>query len=207
MITFPNPRQSTPEGLVAVGGQMESATLLAAYQAGIFPWPQDGMPLLWFSPDPRGVIDFNDFHMPRSLEKFAKRMQGRWRFTQNTAFAEVMDECQKQARPGQGGTWIIPSMLPAYQALHEEGHALSVECWEDGELVGGIYGVDLGNYFSGESMFFKKPNASKLSLIHLIDILGRKGLKWMDVQMVTPVVQSLGGKYISREDFLRRIGI
>jgi len=202
---FPDPRQSTSEGLVAVGGRLSPDMLLAAYRKGIFPWPQDDMPMLWFSPDPRGVIDFSEVHIPRSLEKFRRKVSDSWTFTVNKSFRAVMDECGKQKRPGQAGTWIIPSMPPAYQRLHAQGYALSVECWENDELIGGIYGVDLGYYFSGESMFFKRTNASKLSLLYLMDHLKTRGLTWMDVQMVTPVIESLGGKYISREQFLHRI--
>lgn len=129
---FPDPRQSTPEGLVAVGGRLDPATLLAAYRKGIFPWPQDGMPMLWFSPDPRGVIDFDELRLPRSLEKFTRKVMGLWRFSVNESFTGVMRACQEQARPGQSGTWIIPTMPPAYERLHAQGHALSVECWGRG---------------------------------------------------------------------------
>lgn len=193
------------EGLISVGGRMDAATLKMAYARGIFPWPQEGLPLLWFSPDPRGVLDFNELHIPKSLAKSRRRYEGQWRFTMNQAFAQVMSECRVQKRPGQDGTWILPAMIPAYTRLFSEGHALSAECWEGEELIGGIYGVLSKDYFSGESMFHKRSEASKLSLLFLIEHLKQRGFTWMDVQMVTPVLESLGGKYISRTEFYRRL--
>lgn len=204
-IVFPNPRRATPEGLVAYGGSIEPTTLRAAYRKGIFPWPQEGAPLLWFSPDPRGVLDFDEFHVPRSLAKFAKR--SKWMFTINEAFREVMLACQRQSRPGQAGTWIVPEMVPAYEKLHEAGEALSLECWEDGVLIGGIYGVLLDGLFSGESMFFIRSNASKMCLWRVVEHLKTLGHTWMDIQMVTDVTAQMGGKYIAREEFLQRRGL
>lgn len=207
MIDFPDPRDSSPEGLVAVGGRLDAETLKAAYARGIFPWPQPGYPMIWFSPDPRGILDFADLHIPRSLERTRRRRDGEWRLTVNAAFEQVMRECQAKTRPGQDGTWIVPEMLPSYRELHQQGQALSVECWQGDELIGGIYGVLSEHYFSGESMFYHQADASKLAFLHLIEELQRRGLTWMDVQMVTPVVERLGGRYIAREDFLKRIGI
>ncbi len=204
-IVFPNPRRATPEGLVAYGGSIEPATLRAAYREGIFPWPQEGAPMLWFCPDPRGVLDFDDFHVPRSLVKFAKR--SKWMFTINQAFREVMLACQSQSRPGQAGTWIVPEMVPAYEKLHQAGEALSLECWEDGVLIGGIYGVLLDGLFSGESMFFSRSNASKMCLWKVVEHLKTLGHTWMDIQMVTDVTAQMGGKYIAREEFLQRRGL
>ncbi len=204
---FPNPRESSPEGLVAVGGPMNAAMLKAAYAKGIFPWPQEGMPWLWFSPDPRGVLDFADLHIPRSLAKARRRVEDSWEFRLNGDFAAVMTECQLKPRPGQDGTWIMPEMIPAYGALFDEGRALSVEARLDGQLVGGIYGVLSERYFSAESMFFHVSDASKLCLWFLLEELQRRGHTWADMQMVTSVVESLGGKYIEREEFLKRIGV
>lgn len=206
-VEFPDPRESSPEGLVAVGGTMDAATLWQAYNLGIFPWPQEDLPWLWFSPDPRGVLDFSELHIPRSLARRQRQVLGKWTFTVNQAFDRVMVECQKKPRPGQPGTWIMPEMIPAYQALFQEGRALSVECWERTQLVGGIYGVLTPKYFSGESMFHHQTDASKLCLLYLIQDLKRRGLTWIDMQMVTPVVENLGGKYISREEFLGRIDV
>jgi leucyl/phenylalanyl-tRNA---protein transferase len=206
-----NPRMSTPEGLVAVGGNLEPESLLEAYRLGIFPWPQPGLPMLWFSPDPRGVMDFSDLHIPRSLKKWERQHQN-WRTTINQAFSEVISQCRLQIRPGQDGTWILPEMESAYMELFKQGKILCLEVWDESELVGGIYGVLIHNskgqlHFSGESMFHKRTNASKLALIKVIEHLKGLGLTWIDIQMVTEVTQALGGKYISREEFLERIGV
>lgn len=203
---FPDPRTATEEGLVAVGGPLSVEVLREAYGLGIFPWPQEGYPMLWFSPDPRGVIDFSDLHVPRSLAKFQKQ-HSHFRFSVNEAFDAVIAGCRDQERPGQSGTWILPPMVMAYRRLFAEGHVLSVECWEQDELLGGIYGVLSDEYFSAESMFHRRNNVSKLCLLQLVEELKTRGFTWMDVQMVTPVVESLGGKYISREEFLKRIGV
>lgn len=213
---FPNPRKSTPEGLVAVGGNLEIETLREAYRKGIFPWPQPEMPLLWFSPDPRGILDFVDFHIPKSLAKFARK-QTHWQFTFNRAFTQVIEACRTQARKGpdgqmQAGTWILPEMALAYERLFQEGQILTCECWEGDELIGGIYGVLTMTaagflLFSGESMFHHKSNASKMVLWKLVEHLQSQGHKWMDIQMVTEVTGMFGGKYIPREEFLNRIGV
>lgn len=195
------------EGLVSIGGRMNAESLKSAYDKGIFPWPQDDLPLLWFSPDPRGVLDFKDLHIPKSLKKKLRQVEGRWRWSVNQAFEKVMRECQKQARPDQDGTWILPSMIPAYQKLFSEGHAMSVECWEGEILIGGIYGVLSEKYFSGESMFHHRSDASKTALLFMIEHLKTLGFAWMDIQMVTSVTEGLGGKYISRKEFCSRIGV
>lgn len=203
---FPNPRHSTPEGLVAIGGKLNQKTLLEAYRQGIFPWPhEEASQMLWFCPDPRGILDFADFHVPSSLRKFAKKCN--WQFTMNQAFAEVMRGCQKQVRPGQAGTWILPEMVPVYESLQRSGFAMSLECWEGDQLVGGIYGVLIDGFFSGESMFHVKSQASKMCLWKLVEYLVSKGQTWMDIQMVTPVTEAMGGKYIAREEFLSRRGL
>lgn len=213
---FPNPRHSTPEGLVAVGGSLTVSALKEAYSKGIFPWPQEGLPMLWFSPDPRGVLDFSELHIPKSLKKFAKK-NSHWKFTFNRAFTLVIQSCSQQSRRGpngelQNGTWIIPEVQTAYRQMFEQGHILSCECWEGENLIGGIYGMLtlLKNgqlLFSGESMFYKKSNASKMAFWHLIQHLQAQGHRWIDIQMVTEVTQMFGGKYIPREEFLQRIGV
>lgn len=207
---FPNPRTATADGLLAVGGDFDSATILTAYRNGIFPWPQEGYPMLWFSPDPRGVLDFKDFHVPVSLRKL-KRKRSDWIFTINRKTAEVIRQCRLQPRKGQPGTWILPEMEAAYQALAKEGHILSLEAWDKEALVGGIYGVyiegEKGRFFSGESMFHNETGASKLCLWQLVEHLNAQGLSWIDTQMVTDVVKLMGGKYIPREDFLKRLGV
>ncbi len=223
---FPNPRMAASNGLIAIGGVLSIETLLDAYAHGIFPWPQVGGsdsfsfdslggsvnsrklsgkgPLLWFSPDPRGVLDFEDFHVPKSLKKWVKDHVS-WHFTLNQAFYEVVRNCRCQLRPGQNGTWITEEMERAYHILFQEGYAVSLECWDGLELIGGIYGVDVGGVFSGESMFYRRPNASKVALWQMVEHLKGLGRKWMDVQMVTPVIQAMGGKYIRRSQFLDRL--
>lgn len=200
-VIFPDPHHSFAEGLVAMGGRLDVGTLYTAYSKGIFPWPQEGFPLLWFCPEKRGVLCFDELHVSHSLEKERnKRTDLVW--TTNKAFKDVVQSCREQFRPFQKGTWILPEMKEAYFHFHEAGFAHSVECWKGDELVGGIYGVLVEGVFSGESMFHKESNTSKLSLLHLIDLLKNIGLRWMDIQMVTPVLERMGGRYISRNEFL-----
>jgi leucyl/phenylalanyl-tRNA---protein transferase len=205
-MNFPDPRAPIDEGLIAVGGDLEPQTLLAAYAKGIFPWPQEGLPLLWFSPDPRGILEFADLHIPRSLRKFAKQ-NPKLTFTINRAFPELISSCRRQFRKDQKGTWILPEMEVAYNKLFQMGHILSLECWESGQLVGGIYGVIIDGFFSGESMFHARPNASKMCLWKLVEHLQNQGQTWMDIQMVTPLLAVFGGKVIPREEFLQKRGI
>lgn len=200
-VEFPDARQTLAEGIIAVGGKLDVGTLYTAYSKGIFPWPQQGLPMLWFSPDQRGILDFNDFHVPESLKRYRKR-NPQIEFTINTDFIQVIEECSKQPRPGQDGTWILPAMKKAYLEFFKEGYCLCVEVRENNVMIGGIYGVLVRGVFSGESMFFKKPNASKLALWKLVDILKEQGHEWMDVQMVTPVIGSMGGKYVDRDTYL-----
>lgn len=201
-IPFPKvPYEESVDGIVAIGGKVDTPTLLAAYERGIFPWPQEGLPMLWFFPEERGILDFKDLHVPESLYKFIKKNSYRFQFTVNEAFEEVIESCQIQKRKHQQGTWILPEMKKAYIKFHEAGYAHSVECWEGKELVGGVYGVLVRGVFSGESMFHKTTNASKMSLLYLIDWLKEKGIQWMDIQMVTPLLKSFGGKYISDKEY------
>lgn len=199
-VVFPDPRAAGPEGLVGLGGDLEPETLLSAYRQGIFPWPQPGVSLAWFSPDPRGVLEFDRLHVPRSLA--AARRKSALAFTIDADFPGVIAGCRKTPRPGQPGTWITPAMQAAYVALHRLGHAHSAEAWDGGRLVGGIYGVAYDGCFSGESMFHLRPNASKLALLHLAEHLRARGLSWMDIQMVTPHMGVLGAREIAREEFL-----
>ncbi|MGZ3775592.1 MAG: leucyl/phenylalanyl-tRNA--protein transferase [Pseudobdellovibrionaceae bacterium] len=203
-VEFPDPRETLAEGIIAVGGKLDVGTLYAAYSKGIFPWPQPGLPMLWFSPELRGVLEFDDFHVPESLQRF-RRKNPQIELTENKDFQRVIEECSKQPRPGQEGTWILPAMKRAYLDLFREGYCLSVEVREDNNLIGGIYGVLVQGVFSGESMFYKKPNASKLALWHLVEILSARGHEWIDVQMVTPVIKSMGGKYVDREIYLQML--
>lgn len=200
-VDFPDPRDTMAEGVLAIGGKLDVGTLHTAYSKGIFPWPQVGFPMLWFSPEKRGILDFNDFHVPESLRRFRKK-NPQIEITFNKDFHQVLEECAKQPRPGQDGTWILPVMKRAYLEFFKAGFALSVEVRENNILIGGIYGVLVQGVFSGESMFYKKPNASKLGLWALVEYLSDQGHDWIDVQMVTPVVGAMGGKYIERDDFL-----
>lgn len=203
---FPDPRTTEIlEDVIAVGGILDAPNLKLSYSMGIFPWPHEGYPMLWFCPEERGILEFHELYINRSLDKWIRKNEPNITVTVNKDFSQVMRECQAQVRQGQKGTWITPEIIEAYTQLHKNGHAISVECWEDGEMISGIYGVKSENYFSCESMFFKKSNASKYAFIKLVDHLETLGLDWMDLQMVTDVCESLGGKYISREEFLERI--
>lgn len=200
--TFPDPRLAM-DGIVDLSDDFRVERLLEAYSFGIFPWPHEGLPTLWFSPEQRGVLDFADFHVPRSLLKESRR--NHFSFTWNRAFADVLEACASVPRADQPGTWITEKMQRAYLNFHAAGYAHSLEVWDQEELVGGIYGVYVAGLFCGESMFFRKSNASKLALVQLVEFLRGQGLSWMDIQMVTPVLETFGGKYIPREAFLRRL--
>jgi leucyl/phenylalanyl-tRNA--protein transferase len=200
-VDFPDPRETLAEGIIAVGGRLDSATLFEAYSHGIFPWPQEGMPMLWFSPERRGVLIFEDFKIPESLRRY-RRKNPQITFSVNKDFQQVLEECSKQPRPNQQGTWITPPMKRAYLDFFQLGYGLSVEVRENNIVIGGIYGVLVEGVFSGESMFYKKTNASKLALWYLVDHLQAQGHEWIDVQMVTPVIESMGGRYIDREVYL-----
>lgn len=200
---FSDPQHTLEGGLLDVSDDLSVERLLEAYSFGIFPWPQEGLPTLWFCPEQRGVLDFDSLHVPRSLVKL--RNKNPFHFTFDQAFEEVMRRCAQQPRPGQTGTWITPKLLQGYSDFHRAGYAHSLEVWQGSDLVGGIYGVYVAGSFSGESMFFQKGGASKLALLSLVDFLKSSGLKWMDIQMVTPLCEQLGGKYISRRDFLLRL--
>ncbi|MNL23068.1 Leucyl/phenylalanyl-tRNA--protein transferase [compost metagenome] len=160
--------------------------------------------MLWFSPEMRGILDFQDFHVAESLKRY-RRKNPQIEFTLNKDFRHVIEECSKQPRPGQEGTWILPAMKKAYVKFFEAGHCLSVEVREGNVLIGGIYGVLVEGVFSAESMFYKKPNASKLAFWHLIEVLMAQGHEWIDIQMVTPIAASFGGKYVDREFFLEML--
>lgn len=200
---FPDPNKADEQGVVCYGGEWSALLLLDAYRHGIFPWPQEDMPILWFSPDPRGVIFFEQLHLSKSFKKWLKKQT--YKVTFNTAFAEVMRECQKQKRPNQKGTWILPDMIPCYEDLFKMGYAYSVEVWKGSVLVGGLYGVNTETYASGESMFHKETNASKLALYKAVQYLSQNGKTWLDTQMVTEVTKSFGAVEISRKEFLRKI--
>ncbi|MDQ3650801.1 MAG: leucyl/phenylalanyl-tRNA--protein transferase [Acidobacteriota bacterium] len=203
LLRFPDPRLASPEGIVAIGGRPTTANLLNAYQQGIFPWPIEGWPLPWFCPPERAVLEFKDLHIPRRLTRFRKGAP--FTFTIDQDFSGVIRGCADAARPNEDGTWINAEMIRAYTEMHRAGHAHSVEAWENGELVGGMYGVDAGGAFAGESMYFTRPNASKLALLHLIEHLAARGLDWLDIQVTTPHMETLGARVISRDAFLDKL--
>ncbi|MBM4268398.1 MAG: leucyl/phenylalanyl-tRNA--protein transferase [Deltaproteobacteria bacterium] len=191
------------QDIVAVGGDLRPETLLSAYRQGVFPWPHDGLPLLWYCPRERAVLDIEDVHVGRNLGRAARR--NGLRFTIDQAFGRVIRACAAIPRPDQDGTWINEEMISAYERLHELGHAHSIEAWQEDRLVGGLYGVDPGGAFCGESMFYEEPNASHLALLHLLDHLKSRGLEWIDIQVMTPHMEQLGARAIPREDFLERL--
>jgi leucyl/phenylalanyl-tRNA--protein transferase len=199
-VWFPDPAQANRDGLVAVGGDLSVPRLLAAYLQGIFPWTVD--PISWWSPNPRGIFELDRFHIPRRLAQILRQQP--YEVTINRAFREVMAGCAASA-PGRRQTWIAPEFIAAYTRLHAEGHAHSVECWQDGRLVGGVYGVQIGGLFAGESMFHRADNASKIALCHLFERLRAGGFTLFDVQQVTPATHQLGAVEISRRDYLRRL--
>ncbi|HXQ24063.1 MAG TPA: leucyl/phenylalanyl-tRNA--protein transferase [Candidatus Acidoferrales bacterium] len=200
---FPDPRSASPEGIVAVGGDLHPQSLLLAYRQGIFPWPVPGLPLLWFCPPERGILELSALHIPRSLRR--ARRQTTFRFTIDGAFPAVIRACAGAPRPGQDGTWITPQIIAAYVHLHRLHIAHSVEVWDEQRLVGGLYGVDVDGAFAAESMFHEAPNASKLALLHLADHLRAAGLDWIDIQVLTPHLARLGATAISRDAFLDKL--
>jgi leucyl/phenylalanyl-tRNA--protein transferase len=199
---FPSPSDADSEGLVAVGGDFSAGRLLLAYRSGIFPWTDN--PLTWWSPDPRGILELGEFHVPRSLARVIR--QGRFELTRDRAFARVMEGCAAPG-PGRRSTWISEQFVEAYTRLHAMGAAHSVECWQAGKLVGGIYGVTIGGFFAGESMFHFVDDASKVALHHLVAHLRQKGFALFDLQMLTPITTRLGGRTIPREEYLRRLAV
>lgn len=192
--TFPYPRDADPEGPVALGGDLEPGTLLEAYRTGMFPMPL-GNQLGWFSPDPRAVLLVDDLRVSRSLRRSVTRMD----ITVDVCFVEVMRACADPHRPHG---WITQEFIEAYSALHELGWAHSVETWLDGELAGGLYGIAIGSFFAGESMFHRSRDASKVALVALVRILGQCAAPLLDVQWATPHLESLGVTEIPRDEYL-----
>lgn len=191
--------------IVAFGLPLTVANVREAYAKGIFPWNIQGVPLPWFCPEQRAILEFSDLHIPRSLEK--ERRKEQFTFSIDRDFRAVIEGCAASKREGQsGGTWITRDFIRVYCELHAEGIAHSVEAWDaDGKLAGGLYGVDAGGVFCGESMFFRQPNASKLALLFLIDHLRDRGSTWLDVQVMTDHMQALGARDIDRREFLGKL--
>jgi leucyl/phenylalanyl-tRNA---protein transferase len=198
---FPDPRRADAAGLVASGGDLEPSTLVAAYRRGLFPWPAEGIDLLWWSPDPRAIVPLEGLHVSRRLAQ--KLRQHRFRVTVDADFAAVIAGC---ADRGDEETWITPALRAAYERLHALGWAHSVEVWTlEGALAGGLYGVAVGGLFAAESMFHTVTDASKIALVALVQHCRAAGLELLDVQMPTPHLTSLGAVTISRADYLRRL--
>ncbi len=193
-----------PNGLLAAGGELSAPRLLEAYRLGIFPWYAEGQPVLWWSPNPRMVLFVDEFRARRSLRKVLK--QSRFELRVDSAFRGVIESCAAVARPGQYGTWITPAVVEAYCTLYRQGHAHSVESWRDGALVGGLYGVAIGRMFFGESMFAFEADASKVALVHLVDLLKRAQFPLIDCQQETAHLASFGARPISRREFANRLG-
>jgi leucyl/phenylalanyl-tRNA--protein transferase len=195
-LVFPDPALAEKDGLLAIGGDLSTARLKLAYSLGIFPWYSEGEPILWYSPHQRFVIFCDKVHISRSMQRFIN--SDKYTVTWNTAFEEVITTCAKIKRTGQRGTWITADMHKAYVELHRLGIAHSVEIWQDEVLVGGMYGVEVNRVFCGESMFSKRPNASKLALITVCQS-GKYDL--LDCQAYSKHLESMGGQFISREKF------
>jgi leucyl/phenylalanyl-tRNA--protein transferase len=199
-LLFPPVSWASPDGVIAVGGRPDPETLKAAYSRGIFPWPHQDLPLLWFSPDPRFVLPPGEAHVGRSLRREMRR--GVFGIRADTAFREVIHGCAARPRPGQDGTWITEEMIAGYLALHEEGLAHSIEAWRDGKLVGGLYGISMGGVFFGESMFAEVPNASKVAFATLLANLIRWRFTLVDCQAYTDHLASFGAVEWRRSRFL-----
>jgi len=217
LINFPNPRRHeftewvsfgeyfyNARDIIGFGGEMSVGNLRNAYRNGIFPWAIDGLPLPWFCPERRAVLEFAELHIPKSLKKEWKKTD--YTFTIDKNFRMVVENCSRIARAHESGTWITKDFIDGYTKLHEAGDAHSVEVWNRaGDLIGGLYGVDAGGVFCGESMFFVKSNASKFALLFLIEHLKERGAAWLDVQVMTPHFEVLGAKEINREKFLDKL--
>ena len=201
-IAFPDPFDAEPDGLLAVGGDLSPHRLVAAYSLGLFPWYHEDTPPLWWTPDPRCVLLPEEFHLPRSLARVLKAEVFELSF--DRAFAEVVEGCAAP-RGDYDGTWLVPEMVQAYINLHKLGIAHSVEAWQDGELAGGLYGVSLGSAFFGESMFYRKANASKAAFAYLVGSLRDSGFTLIDCQQETSNILRFGARAIPRAEFMERL--
>ena len=199
-IYFPPVEEANEEGILALGGDLSSERLLLAYKSGIFPWFNEGEPIVWWSPDPRMVLFLDELVVSKSMKSVLKK--NAFSITYNQHFEEVINNCQQIKREGQNGTWISNDMIQAYCKLHEIGIAKSVEVWQNNEIVGGLYGIDLGHIFCGESMFSKVSNASKVAFIHLVNQLKNQNYKLLDCQVHNDHLESLGCREIARQEFM-----
>ncbi len=200
-VIFPPVECADDEGFLAWGGDLEPETLRLAYQSGIFPWPMENSPILWFAPPERAILRLADFHVSRSLQKL--RRQKEWRLQIDTDFRAVIENCAAAYRPTQEGTWITPDIQRGYERLHHSGEAHSVEVYLENELVGGLYGVNWGQYFAGESMFHRVTGASKVALCFLVEHLQNQGATWLDCEVINPLFESFGAIEIPRDEFMK----
>jgi leucyl/phenylalanyl-tRNA--protein transferase len=204
---WPAPDPADELGLVALDYNLSPARIISAYRHGIFPWP-DGdsfRPIPWVCPPRRAILEFSALRVPKNLRKAQRALAPHLRFTIDRDFAGVVRACAAAPRPGQTGTWIIPAMAAAYLEVHHRGHEHSVEAWADGLLVGGLYGVSAAGVFTGESMFHRIDDASKLCVLHLIEHLRARGSTWIDIQQLTPHFARLGAREVPREEFLGKL--
>ncbi len=197
---FPPVEKADRHGLLAIGGDLSPERLMLAYRSGIFPWFQEGEPILWWAPPKRMVLFFDELKVSKSMRLLLQKNP--FTITFNQAFEQVIHHCRHIVRKGETETWITPEMVEAYRELHRLGHARSVEVWQDGELVGGLYGIDLGTIFCGESMFSLVPNASKAAFIFLARKLQADGYRLLDAQLHNPHLASLGCREIPRTQFM-----
>ncbi len=216
-INFPNPREHeftewvlfgdyyyNARDIVGFGGELSIENLRNAYRRGIFPWAIENLPLPWFCPEHRAILEFSELHIPKSLKKEWKKND--FTFTIDVNFRAVIESCSRIERAHEKGTWITKDFIESYCRFHEAGDAHSVEIWDaGGELVGGLYGVDAGGVFCGESMFYHRSNASKLALLFLVEHLKSRGAVWLDTQVMTAHFEIFGAKEINREDFLDKL--
>lgn len=215
-INFPNPRRHVftewvsfgdyyynATDIIGFGGDLSLENLRNAYRQGIFPWAIDGLPLPWFCPEERAILEFSNLRVPKSLRKEQKKTE--FTFTIDKDFRRVVENCSRIKRAHESGTWITKDFIEGYTRFHEAGDAHSVEVWDRDELVGGLYGVDSGGVFCGESMFYRKSNASKLALLFLIEHLESRGATWLDTQVMTPHFEAFGATEISRTEFLDKL--
>ena len=198
---FPPVTEADEEGILAIGGDLSTQRLLLAYRKGIFPWYSDDEPIIWWCPNPRFVLFPDEIKISKSMRAVIKKQT--YSFTINNCFNNVIKNCKTINREGQSGTWISEEVIDAYTNLHNLGYALSAETWKNNKLVGGLYGVKMGNIFFGESMFSLSPNASKFAFIQLVQHLKNDGVKLIDCQVYTNHLESLGAKMIDRNDFMR----
>lgn len=216
MINFPNPRQHeftewvlfgdyyyNARDIIGFGGDLTIENLRNAYRSGIFPWHVEGLPLPWYCPEERAILEFDQLHLPKSLRKEWQKTD--FTFTIDRDFEAVIKACAEAKRSDGYGTWITAEFIRAYCDFHASGDAHSVEVWDGEELVGGLYGVDSGGVFCGESMFHRRSNASKFALLHLVEHLKQRGATWLDIQVMTPHFQVLGAEEMEREDFLDKL--